>query len=146
MAVCCFKIGTKFHKPTGAFYPACYIALAHEKYSLFDGAIRFADLQLETDMSKAGAPLAKWLHVIALACKGRVLARMNRHDEALVAFQAAIAVSKQSYSLMEAFALRELANYTAGGVAAVQAGKDLEAKLKTFEGRMTREEFDTLRI
>ena len=128
------------------FYPACYLALAHEKVGLFDGALRFADLQLEPDVLKAGAPLSKSPQVIALACKGRVFAKQNRHDEALVAFQAAITVSKQSYSLMEAFALRELANYTAGGVAAVQAGKDLEAKLKTFEGRMTREEFDTLRI
>ena len=48
--------------------------------------------------------------------------------------------------MMEAFAYRELANYAAGGVAAVQAGADLEAKLKIFEGRVTREEFDALRI
>ena len=32
------------------------------------------------------------------------------------------------------------------GEAAVQAGKDLEVKLKTFEGRMTKEEFDGLTI
>ena len=48
--------------------------------------------------------------------------------------------------MMEALAYRELANYAAGGVAAAQAGVDLEAKLKTFEVRVTREEFDALRI
>jgi hypothetical protein len=127
-------------------YQPCWIALVHEKFSLFDGALRFVDLQLEPDPLKAGNPLNKWPQVIALACKGRVLAKLNRHDEALVAFQAAIAVSKQSYNMMEALAYRELANYAAGGVAAVQAGVDLEAKMKTFEGRVTREEFDALRI
>ena len=70
----------------------------------------------------------------------------DSRPEALDAFQAAVTVSKGSYSLMEALAYRELANYAAGGDAAVQAGVDLEAKLKTFEGRLTREEFDAIRI
>ena len=60
---------------------------------LYDGAIRFADLQPEPDKLKAGLPLSKWPQVIALACKGRVLAKLNRRGEALVAFQAAIAAS-----------------------------------------------------
>lgn len=124
----------------------CWTALAHEKCNLYSGALRFADLQLEPDLLKAGNPLTKWPQVIALACKGRVLAKLNRHDEALIAFQAAIATSKKSYNLMEAFAYRELSNYAAGGDAAVQAGVDLEAKLKTFEGRMTRADFDRLTI
>ena len=131
------------------YYPACWLALAHEKVGLLDGAIRFADLQLEPDMLKGGLPLTKWPQVIALACKGRVLAKLNRHDEALVAFQAAIAVSKESYSLMEAFALHELANCTGGrtyGEAAVQAGKDLAVKLDTFKSRMTKAQFDVLTI
>ena len=123
-----------------------WIALAHEKYGLYDGAIRFADLQLEPDEMKAGLPLTKWPQVIASACKGRVLAKLSRHDEALAAFQAAIVTSKASYSLMEAFAHRELANYADGGAAAVQAAKDLEIKLDSFEGRMTRAEFDALTI
>ena len=85
--------------------------------------------------------------MIACACKGRVFAKLDRHEEALAAFQAAIAASKESYSLMEAFAYRELANYTdGGGDAAVQAAKDLEVKLDTFKGRMTREEFAGLTI
>ena len=127
-------------------HTACYLALAHEKVGLLDGAIRFADLQLEPDVLKAGIPLAKWPQVIALACKGRVFAKLNQHDKALAAFQAAIIVSKQSYSLAEAFALRELANCVGIGDAAVRAGKDLEAKLDTFKGRMTRAEFDHLTI
>lgn len=130
----------------GNLYHACYLALAHEKVGLLDGAIRFADLQLEPDMLKAGAPLTKSSQVIALACKGRVFAKLNRHDEALVAFQAAVTTSKQSYSLMGAFALRELANYIGAGEAAVQAGKDLEVKLDMFNDRMTRTEFDHLTI
>jgi len=128
------------------YYLACFLALAHEKVGLLAGAIRFADLQLEPDMLKAGIPLTKWPQVIALACKGRVLAKLNRHDEAVVAFQAAITTSKQSYSLMEAFALRELANYTAAGTAAVEAAENLAYTLSMFNGRMTREEFDELTI
>ena len=138
------------HEDYGTFmgmYQACWIALAHEKVGLCEGALRFADLQLETDILKAGTPLKKWPQVIAYACKGRVLAKLDRHDEALVAFQAAIAVSKESYSLMVLLALRELANYTdGGGDAAVQAAKDLALKLGTFKGRMTREEFAGLTI
>ena len=133
----------------GAFWGShqfCWLALAHEKVGLYEGALRFAGLQFGP-VSKAGYPLAKWAYVVAFACKGRVLAKLDRHDEALSAFQAGIAASKESYSLMEAFALRELANYGGGGgAAAVQAGKDLEAKLQTFEGRMTRAEFDGLTI
>lgn len=128
------------------FYQTCWIALAHEKFGLNEGALRFADLQLEQDLLKAGTPYFKWPQVIALACKGRVLAKLSRHDEALAAFQLAITTSKESYSLMEAFAYRELANYAGGGDASVQAGVDLEAKLQTFEGRMTREEFGGLSI
>ena len=128
------------------FYSTCWLALAHEKVGLYDGAIRFADLQLESDVLKAGAPLTKWPQVVALACKGRVFAQLNRHAEALIAFQAAIATSKQSYSLMEAFALRELASYVASGETSIQARKDLEIKLDTFKGHMTRADFDTLKI
>ena len=127
------------------FIQTCWLALANEKYSMYGGALRFADVQLGP-LSKAGAPLTKWPQVIALACKGRVLAKLDRHHEALAAFQAAIATSKESYSLMEAFAYRELANYAGGGDAAVHAGGDLEATLKTFEGRMTRAEFAELKI
>ena len=134
--------------PGGApfYYGVVWIALAHEKVGLHDGALRFADLQLEPDVLKGGFPLTKWPRVMALACKGRVFARLHRPDEALVAFRAAITLSKDSYSLMEAFALRELANYVGIGEAAVKAGKDLEVKLKMFEGRMTKEEFDGLTI
>ena len=127
-------------------YHFCWIALAHEKFSMYDGAVRFANLQLEPELAKAGNPLTKWPQVIALACKGRVFAKLDRHAEALVAFQAAIATSKESYNLMQTFAYRELSNYAAGGDAAVQAGVDLDAKLKTFEGRMTRADFDRLTI
>ena len=129
-----------------SMYQFCWIALANEKYSMYAGALRFAELQLETDLLKGGAPLLKWPQVIALACKGRVLAKLGRHDEALVAFQAAISTSKESYSLMAALAYRELANYADGGGAAVQAAVDLEAKLQTFAGRMTQDEFDGLTI
>ena len=127
-------------------YQACWIALAHEKMGLYEGALRFANLEVEIDQLRAGNPSSKWPQVIALACKGRVLAKIARHDEALLAFQAAIAASKESYSMMAAFAYRELANYADGGDTSVQAGKDLEAKLVTFEGRMTRGEFDRLTI
>ena len=47
---------------------------------------------------------------------------------------------------MEVFALRELANYVGIGEAAVQAGRDLEIKLNTFKGRITRAEFNGVTI
>jgi hypothetical protein len=127
-------------------YHVVWIALAHEKVGLHEGALRFADLQLEPDVSRGGSPGRNWAKVIALACKGRVLAQMGRGSEAVAAFQAAITVSQQSYRLMEAFAVRELSNYEGGGEAAAQASLILEIKLHEFDGRMTREEFNTLKI
>jgi hypothetical protein len=137
----------------GANHQTCWIALAHEKVGLYDGALRFCRLALGTDLLKAGVPFIKWAQVIASACKGRVLTKLNRHTEALVAFQAAIITSKESYPMIEALAYRELVN--CGGAAAdvpalleaaAQAAKDLEEKLKEFDGRLTRAEFDTLTI
>ena len=147
-AVIAYAMTLPHMSPSGglAYHPGCWLALTHEQVGLYDGAVRFADLQLETDVLKAGVPLTKWPQVIALACKARVFAKLNRHEEALVAFQAAIATSKQSYSLMEAFALRELANYVHAGDAAVHAGKALEQKLRSFKSRMTVAEFGKLTI
>ena len=124
----------------------CYIALAQEKVGLFEGAIRFANLQVEQDMMKGGMPLTKWPRVVAFACKGRALAKLDRHTEALIAFETAIAVSKESFPVIEALAYRELANYAQGGDAAVQAAKDLETKLSTFESQITPAEFAALKI
>ena len=127
-------------------YQTCWIALAHEKVGLYEGAIRFANLQLEPYMQKAGLPKRKWPQVIALACKARALAALNQNDEALAAFQSCISTSKESYSLMEVIANRELANYASGGEAAVQAGVDLETKLETFKSQMSQDEFASLTI
>jgi hypothetical protein len=71
---------------TMGLYQTCWIALAHEKVGLYEGALRFADLQLEPDMLKGGGLFERWPHVMALACKGRVFARLHRPDEALAAF------------------------------------------------------------
>jgi len=138
--------GFDFGAQYNGMYHTCWIALAHEKVGMYDGALRFANLALEQDMAKAGNPNIKWTQVIAWACKGRVLAKLDRHDEALAAFQSAITVSKESYHMMEAFAYRELANFAEGGDAAAQAATDLDAKLAVFESRMTRAEFDGLKI
>ena len=93
-------------------HQTCWIALAHEKFGLNEGALRFADLALEPDMMKAGTPDIKWTQVISFSCKGRVLAKLNRHTEALVAFQAAVGVSIDSYRMMAPLALQELGRYT----------------------------------
>jgi hypothetical protein len=141
----------------GAFWTTnhqtCWLAVAHEKVGLYDGALRFCRLALEPDMLKAGAPHVKWALTVAWTCKGRVLTQLNQHTEALVAFQAAIATSKDSYPMIEALAYRELANLdaTAGCPAAVmavaaQARRDMEDKLNGFDGRLNRAEFDTLTI
>jgi hypothetical protein len=154
-------------------HQTCWIALAHEKYGLHEGALRFADLALEPDMMKAGTPDIRWTLVISFACKGRVLAQLKRHTEALTAFQAAVSVSMDSYRMMAPLALQELGRYvdtrslalleereeTDGGerVAAVeqaaeyaliraQAEKDLETKLAEFGEWITKDEFAMLTI
>jgi hypothetical protein len=136
-------------------HQTCWIAVAHEKFGLFEGALRFCRLALEPDLLKAGTPNVKWGLTIALACKGRVLTKLNRHTEALAAFSAAINTSKESLPMMEALVYRELANCdvesTAGASvplveAAAQAGRDLAEKLEEFDGRLTPAEFDTLSI
>lgn len=143
---CSMSQPTHDHGAIHNLYHACWLALAHEKVGLCTGAIVFADLQLETDVQKAGVPSTKWAAVIALACKGRVLAKLKRRNDALVAFHAAIVTSKESYSLVQAFAYREMANYADGGDAAVLANDDLNATLKAHEGWTTRADFDTLTI
>ena len=81
------------------------------------------------------------------------MTKLNRHPEGLAAFQAAIVTSKESYPMMEALAYRELANCNATAdapanvlAAVAQAQIDLEEKLKEFDDRMTRAEFNTLSI
>ena len=128
-----------------------WIALACEKVGLYESALRFADLQLEPEVSKGGTPATKWAQVLALCCKGRALAKLDRNDNALSAFQAAIRTAKESYKMMVAFAYRELTHYTGGGggggnAAAEQAAKDLDATLAEFDGRLSRAEFDSLTI
>jgi hypothetical protein len=137
----------------GGLHHTCWVALAHEKVGLYDGALRFCRLALEPDPMKAGVPSIKWALTVALACKGRVLTKLNRHSEALVAFQAAVATGKESYPMIEALAYRELANCkmvadapTLTVAAAAQAGRDLDEKLKEFDGRLTLAEFDMLSI
>ena len=43
----------------GTVYQMCWVALVHEKVGLYDGALRFCGLALETDLRKAGAPFTK---------------------------------------------------------------------------------------
>jgi hypothetical protein len=107
-------------------------------------------------MLKAGVPHTKWALTIASACQGRVMMKLNRHTEALAAFQSAIATGKQSYPMIEALAYRELANCGDEGAvagipavfaeAAAHAVRDLEEKLKEFGSRLSRTEFNTLTI
>jgi hypothetical protein len=140
----------------GCAHQTCWIALAHEKVGLYEGALRFCRLSLEPDLLKAGMPHIKWAAMIASACKGRVLTKLNRHTEALAAFQAAISSSKESYPMLEALAYRELVHACDAvspsilpapvAEAAAQAGRDLEAKLIEFGSRLTRVEFDMLSI
>ena len=97
-------------------------------------------------------PGALWAQTIALACKGRVCAKLNQHTEALDAFQRAIAVSNQSFRMVQALALRELANYEYTGAdaeiaaAVAQAKIDLDRKLDEFEVRIAADEFEQLSI
>ena len=140
------------HAFWGGDHQTCWIALAHEKFELYEGALRFCGLALETDLLKAGAPNIRWALTVAWACKGRVLIKLNRYTEALAAFQTGIESSKDSYPMMQALACRELANCNCevappAFVAAVeQAKRDLDLQLQGFGGRMSKTEFNMLSI
>lgn len=136
----------------GGDHQTCWIAVAHEKFGLYEGALRFCGLALETDLLKAGVPNIHWAFTVAWACKGCVLTKLNRHSEALAAFQAGIEKSKDSFPMMQALAYRELANCDCRAappafVAAVeQAQRDLEQQLQVFGGQISRAEFNILTL
>ena len=119
------------------------IALALEKVGLDEDAIRFAEMQVGP-LNRCGSN-RKSSAVYALHCKGRALTKLNRPGEALAAFQTAVTVSQGSFPMVQAFAYRELARCTvAPPDVAAKASADLDAKLREFEGRLTRAEFDSL--
>ena len=143
----------------GSTYQTCWIALAHETVGLYDGALRFCSLALETDLAKGAAPHTKWARTVAQVCKGRVFAKRKQDLQALEAFQAATEIAKQSFPVIEALAYRELVSCfgttdghhddgspAAVAVASAQAAKFQENKLKEFGGRLTKAEFDILTI
>ena len=124
-----------------------WLALAFEKVGLYQEALRYADWQLELKTTHAAVPESKWIHVTALACKGRVFAKLDRHQEALAAFQAAASVSLESYRMMQAFAYRELAQYEqAPAKVRADANASLAATLAGFGTFCTRAEFDSLKF
>ena len=134
------------HPSVFGLIEAVWIALACEKVGLDDAAIRFADFQLGP-LKRCGNPNRKYSSVMALHCKGRVLAKLNRPEESLAAFQRAVAVSQASFPMMQAFAYRELERCTAAPEAvAAKARADLDAELRAFQGRLTRAEFDSLYV
>ena len=120
--------------------------LACEKVGMYDDALRFADMQV-APFTEGGRPEVKWAAMAARACKGRVFAKLGRQEEALAAFQASVDESKESFPMIQAFAYRELANYKAAPAGVVaQAKANLEATLDGFEGRLTRAEFDSMKL
>ena len=142
-------VGFDFGMQFNGCYHTVWIALAHEKVGLWDGALRFADLSIHTELFTKSETSQVWPTVMALLCKGRVFAKLGRHADALAAFEAAIIASKESYIMMQAFAYQGLANYAAvdgSNATAAQAANDLGSKLKEFDGRLTTAEFEQLRV
>ena len=134
---------TLFYALTLAVFAIMLMCCTQSKVGRYSEALRFANLQLEP-VSRGGTPDKRFAVVIALACKGRVLGKLGRHADALEAFQAAIATSKESWPMMQAVAHRELAQYEHAppGVAA-KAQADMQATLATFKG-LTAQEFENV--
>ena len=129
-------------------YQSCWMALAAEKLGLFEDALRFAEFSVEPDLAKGGT-FSKWTHALAHCSKGRILAKDGKHAEANTAFQAGVDAAKQStLPLIEALALRELAQHDCSEFVqtALRAKQEVVAKLDTFQGRLSLEEFAALRF
>merc|ERR1719272_802345 len=129
-------------------YQCVWLALAAEKLGMYDDALRFVEYTVEPDLAKGGT-LSKWTHTLAYCCKGRVLAKQGKHFWANDALKAGVAASKGStFPLIEAFALRELAQHDCNefGTTAAIARQELGAKLDVFDGRLSAKEFAMLRI
>jgi hypothetical protein len=125
------------------FYNYVWLALAHEKVGMYTGALRICELGLETDSTKGATPHS-WDSSALHGCKGRVLSKLGRKTDALAAFHAAVLIAKGSMQMVEAIALRELADYCcAEGLIEVEAKTRaaLSESFARFGGRISADQF-----
>jgi hypothetical protein len=131
----------------GAFmnlYQFVWIALAHEKFQLWEGALRFCDLGVETEETKAANP-HMWARCLAYATKGRILTKLNRITEAKAMFTAGLECAKGTYRMFECLILREYIECI-GDIVDHDRSAELAAKLKQFDGLLSPEQFARLKI
>jgi hypothetical protein len=169
-------------------YQYLWLALAHEKVGLYEGALRMAELGCaetlvegmnpniwclygalflfgyifdlkgasESNLSSHTSPLTHHFIVLSYgnhrpptyACRGRVLAALGKHEEARRAFQAGVDVSKTTFRLSQALALRDLADYLTSvgddAPAEVAARRELATAVAAFGGKLTDAQFSTI--
>jgi hypothetical protein len=126
-------------------YQYLWIALAHEKVGMYDGALRIISLALETDNSRGASPQG-WHKPATYACKGRVLAALGQPTDAMAAFEAGVEMCETvpTFKLVEAAALRDLAGYctrVGNTSAAERVQAQLDTKLAAFACNLTAEQF-----
>ena len=119
-------------------------ALVLEKYGEKEKALSYVEMALETDQTKGGTPVV-WWHILALRCRGRVLASMDgcrgqRADEAVAAFElASSTAADRGYWMLEALSVRDLVEHVMVGRGELEEGR---ARLAPLLSRLsgTREE------
>jgi hypothetical protein len=92
-------------------------ALVLEKHGQKERALKYTEMQLEEDQSKGGSTMV-WWQVLALRCRGRVLASMGsgKVDEAVTAFElAASKAAGRGFFSLEALSVRDLVEHVMDG-------------------------------
>jgi hypothetical protein len=84
--------GIHDHGAATSYHNYLWLALAHEKVGLHNGALRICDLGLQTELSMGATP-HMWDKSAMHGCTGRVLSKLGRKTEALAAFQAGVRCS-----------------------------------------------------
>lgn len=108
-------------------------AFAMEKLGLTDKALEFAELAVETDVTKGGNDI-KWNQSLGWSCKGRVLTSLGRLDEAVEAFAKGVKVAEAGeFLLLQAVSLRDWNEAVPAGTPAAQETADM---LKAVMNRM----------
>lgn len=142
------RLGTCFATHDHGHFVNCtsgiWVALAHERISrctaapsavrkrCADAALAFAARTYEIEQTvdnpislAKGAEHARWVHVLALRCRGRVFARARRLAESAAAYEKAIGIARLcGYCSFEAAAIEDMLQ-TVPDVAPAESGTRL---------------------
>jgi hypothetical protein len=89
--------------------------MMYEKFEMFENALDFCEAGLNDDILKGGS-YATYAFILTHCCKGRVLSKLSRFDEACAQFATAVNLSQaHNYPFFEAIALRDWGNALPSG-------------------------------